>query len=260
MNREGHGVCTVFSSSILDRARVGVLSVSLGLRRFCGERSEIGASVQHVATNAAYNRSRLAESGGRPVRRRLLLQVPLLLAVGVLLSSCGCGLCNPRHGMILRGDWSLELNRVPWLNSRTQSYDEVGEESCGPGMPLRPPISPEGCVGASGVPVAGPSPVAHTCPRGGLMCRTCARSNSATSAPSPQQVAHSRFHPVPTRPVFTPWNCPVPDPETGAPQKLQPVQEQPQSEVIPTPAASQSAMKPTRASGSVTSASWVFQP
>lgn len=191
------------------------------------------------------------------MRRLLFLQAVLVLAAGVVASSSGCGLCNPRHGMILRGDWSLELNRVPWLNSRTQNYDETGGESCGPGMALQPP---EGCAGASRTPIACPSPVAHTCPRGGVLCRTCGRQSPVSPSSTEQQLGYSRFHPVPTRPVFTPWNCPTPDAGATVPQKSQPAQEQPEREVIPTPEVSQAAMRPTHAGGAVTTASWVFRP
>ncbi len=204
MNPIDHAASTVLSRSILDRAR-----------------------------------GRLGRAGGRPVRRLLLFQVALAMMGGLLATGSGCGLYNPRHGTILRGDWSLELNRTPWLNSRTQSYDEVGEASCGPGMVLQPPMSPKGCAEVPGVPVT------HSCPPGPVRCGTCARVRAPTSAPPPQQMAHSRFHPVPTRPVFTPWNCPTSDPRRRAPQGPQPPQSQPRGEVIPTPAASQAATQPT---------------
>ena len=207
--------------------------------------------------NPKPRRSRFAEYGGRPVRRRLLFQVMLLAVVGVLLTSTGCGIYNPRHGMILRGDWSLELNRVPWLNSRTKSYDEVGEGACAPGMVAEPPMASEGCVSGPGAAVGYPMPVAQRCVSG---CRACSVPDQVAALPAPQEVAHSRFHPVPTRPVFTPWNCPMPEPEAAAPATPSPIQRPPQREVIPTPSASPSAMETSQRDRSVTSAAWIFQP
>lgn len=195
------------------------------------------------------------------MRRRLLSQAFFLVTAAVLVSGSGCGLYNPRHGMILRGDWSLELNRVPWLNSRTQSYDEVGEGCSAPGMLLEPPAAPGSCANASGAPVPCPTQaVAHRCPPAPLRCLACERSHFASATPPPQQVAHSRFHPVPTRPVFTPWTCPTSTSPPGPSQTPPSPQAQPERELIPTPAASQEASQPTRADRAVTSAAWIFQP
>ncbi len=188
--------------------------------------------------------------------RPRLSQAGPVLILGLLITSVGCGMCNPRHGMILRGDWSLELNRVPWLNSRTQNYDETGGDSCPAGMAVEPVPS----AAAAAAPVSCLSSIGRGCPSRGLGCRTCAPPGAADSTSPAQQLAYSRFHPVPTRPVFTPWNCPTPDPQTRAPQNGPPSQEQPQREVIPTPEVSQSAVKPTTAEGAVTNACWVFQP
>ncbi len=194
------------------------------------------------------------------MRRPLQIQMTLLILGGLLATGSGCGICNPRHGMLLRGDWSLELNRVPWLNSRTQSYDEVGE-GCDQGTMVQPPMSPQGCVDTSGAPVACPTqPVAHSCQPGPLACRMCSGSRADGRAAPPQRGAHSRFHPVPTRPVFTPWNCPAPDPRAHAPHRPQTPRMQQESELIPTPEASQSSMQPTRAASPTTSSAWVFQP
>jgi hypothetical protein len=196
------------------------------------------------------------------VRRVLPFQAILLMLAGLLVTSGGCGIYNPRHGMILRGDWSLEMNRVPWLNSRTKSYDEVGEGGCGQGMVVQPPMSAGGCADVSGAAIARPAqPVAHRCPPGPMICRTCTGTGAAApTTPPPQQMAQSRFHPVPTRPVFTPWNCRPADSRTRVPQRPRPPQEQPQRELIPTPAASQAHMEPTLAGSPVTNAAWIFQP
>lgn len=207
--------------------------------------------------NPKPSRSRFADYGGRPVRRRLLFRAMLLTVAGVLLTSTGCGIYNPRHGMILRGDWSLELNRVPWLNSRTKSYDEVGEGACAPGMVTEPPMASEGCVDASGPAVSYPMPVTQRQFSG---CRACSMPNQVVAGPAPQEVVHSRFHPVPTRPVFTPWNCPMPEPEAESPTAPRPIQGQPQREVIPTPSGTPSATETSQMDRSVANAAWIFQP
>jgi hypothetical protein len=52
-----------------------------------------------------------------------ILRVAALCAVP-LLASWGC--CNPR-GFIVRGDWSLELNRVPWLAGHGAVYENCDD-------------------------------------------------------------------------------------------------------------------------------------
>jgi hypothetical protein len=201
------------------------------------------------------------------VRRLLFFQATILAATGLLATSSGCGLYNPRHGMILRGDWSLELNRVPWLNSRTQTYDESGEGGCGT-MIGPEGIGPGGALGATtGLSYAAPEgcrtgQTSHRCLPGGVRCRTCAASHGSVPTMAPaQQVAHSRFHPVPTRPVFTPWNCPKTDPRTNtAPKKPTQPRTQSAPELIPTPAAPRATSHSTGADESVASAAWVFRP
>ena len=186
------------------------------------------------------------------MRRRLPFKTILLLASCLIANSSGCGIYNPRHGTILRGSWSLECNRVPWLNSRTRSYDEVGESGCGQGMVTSPAIgNADGTVSA----LYPAQPAAHVCASGPLACRSCAQTASATPVSPP--MGHSRFHPVPTRPVFTPWKCP-----TAATRKSAPVRpaRPSQPEVIPTPEASLSTMVPTRADSRVKNAAWIFQP
>lgn len=186
------------------------------------------------------------------MRRRLPFKMVLLLASCLIATSSGCGIYNPRHGTILRGSWSLECNRVPWLNSRTRSYDEVGESGCGQGMVTSPAIgNADGTVSAS----YPNQPVGHICAGGPLACRSCAQPASAATASPP--MGYSRFHPVPTRPVFTPWKCPTTATRKSAP--VSPARQTP-PEVIPTPPASLSAMEPTRADSRVKNAAWIFQP
>ena len=57
-------------------------------------------------------------------RRRIGL---VAIACLLLAMSVGCNLCaRPRHGLIVRGDWSFELNRVPWL-ARRAAEDSPGQ-------------------------------------------------------------------------------------------------------------------------------------
>ena len=118
----------------------------------------------------------MVDGGRTRCCRRALLGCALLLVV------TGC--CyRPRHGVVVRGDWSLELNRVPWLVNRTQS---LGEYS----------VPRDGCLadGAPMGPAAGPG---H--------CSRCGRLLGGGAAQPDGEAgcqAHSRFHPVPTRPVF----------------------------------------------------------
>ena len=215
----------------------------------------------HPARNGT---GRDLHSGGRPVRRLLMFRAILLLtAASAVVSSGGCGIYNPRHGMILRGDWSLEMNRVPWLNSRTQSYDEVGPWR----LQRRRDPAAAGRTGKAasryrGMRVrAAPKwwpTVARRRPWSAAPVR--GRMGRAPRLRPPQQVAHSRFHPVPTRPVFTPWNCPTADPGASSPQQMQSPGMQPPRELIPTPAASQSTTQSSRASSQVKTTAWIFKP
>jgi hypothetical protein len=190
-----------------------------------------------------------AVSGGRPVRRPLLFRATLLMAACVLACGSGCGVCNPRHGTIIRGNWSLECNRVPWLTSSPLGN---GEGGCATDV-----MAPAG-TGEVGVPVAC---APDACPPGAMACHTCAHAGPTGPAPPPQQMGHSRFHPVPTRPVFTPWKCPTVRQvkRTRSPQAPRQLPH-PEPEIIPTPRASFSAMQPTLASRSATNAAWIFQP
>jgi hypothetical protein len=193
-------------------------------------------------------------SGGRPVRRLLLFHFAAAAIFSLLLVSSGCGLCGVRHGMILRGDWSLEMNRVPWLNSHSRTAVDSGQSDCGDTMVAAPAAA---CVGGP----SGSSAVHQTAHRGvgcrhaSPACSSCAAS--VQPAAEPQKTAHSRFHPIPTRPVFTPWNCPKPAAPRAAPKAPSaPVA----PELIPTPPAAKAAMRPTRADSQVASTAWIFAP
>lgn len=107
----------------------------------------------------------------------------LLLGCCLLIMCSGCW-PRPRHGLVVRGDFSLELNRIPWMTGRGVEYagdccdDAACCDSCGCAA------CPAGaCRG--GVPAGGP-----------------AGADGAAA-----QVAYHndpRFFPVPTKPVFSP--------------------------------------------------------
>ncbi len=164
-----------------------------------------------------------------------------------MMATGGC--CQPRHGLIIRGDWSLECNRVPWLVKRTESLDECSVPSDGYPGPYVPEAS-------EGTEVCGQGPVGHGVPGsagvGGLgrFCLGCGRLlglGPAQAARASGYYAHPRFHPVPTRPVFRPpteYYSSITAPEDqepmGAadvadPTEIEPSPLPPPVELIPTP-------------------------
>jgi hypothetical protein len=100
-----------------------------------------------------------------------------VLLVAMLLGGLLCGLggcCRLRKGFVLRGDWSIELNRVPHLASHGPCY---------------------ACTGCQGCAAEG----AATTPAG-----TAAPAESLPVPPDRAAAAPQRFLPVPTRPAFQP--------------------------------------------------------
>lgn len=130
----------------------------------------------------------------------------------MLLVVCGGCLCRPRHGMIIRGDWSPEMNRVPWVASRSAADQECSETAieCSPaclmegemsaGYPCEPPTAAQPDADRT----------SHSAPQSGSGGRIFQRRGRSRVADSVQPAIaaapheHSRFHPVPTRPVFLP--------------------------------------------------------
>lgn len=115
-----------------------------------------------------------------------------VLAACLLLATCagaGCGYQRPRHGFILRGDWSLELNRVPWLASHGPLY-QCSCPSCG----TRP--------SASGPVVVGSDPCGYACSGDGCLDGGCIHNPGP--AAQADESTHPKFHAVPTRPAFSP--------------------------------------------------------
>ena len=137
------------------------------------------------------------------------------LAVVALAWSFGLtGCCCQRKGFVMRGDWSLELNRVPHMRSNGPTYSgdscavpcdtySCTSETCtdinctncryGDGAGMSGGGRSGGPRGAGGYYEGGPGGP------GGY--------DSGPHVPAPPQptpAAQSRFHPVPTRPVFEP--------------------------------------------------------
>ncbi len=132
----------------------------------------------------------------------------VLMLVAVLAAG-GCAWpCRPHYGFILRGDWSLELNRLPWI------------ESCGSGADCA-------AAGSESIPAPAPEPLPELPADAGsahvdasqAACASCARvrqlawwlrcwrggcGQTADAPGSAVAWGHSKFHPVPTRPVFWP--------------------------------------------------------
>lgn len=112
----------------------------------------------------------------------------LLLSSLLLCLLCGC--CRLRKGIVLRGDWSIELNRVPHLAGHGPHYACTSDcptcPACSP-LPAPPPGSAEP---PEAIPV--PPETAGTAVR-------------------------SRFLPVPIRPAFQPAHSAPPDALAGQP-------------------------------------------
>ena len=117
----------------------------------------------------------------------------VLLGCALLLTIVGCGCPPSRHGVRIRGGWSLELNRVPWLVSRTESQQEcsVPNDGC-----------PAACLPDGAVPaeVRGQGPAATGLGAGCLGCGRLWGVGESTA----ECYGQPRFHPGPTRPVFQP--------------------------------------------------------
>ena len=100
----------------------------------------------------------------------ILVRRATYAAAAVVLATSFSGCCVPK-GYMIGGDWSLQLNRIPWVECRT---DCGGCSRCG--------VSD--CADNSGPYLGGPVP---------------------SGAPqSDHPPVAGRLHPVPTRPAFSP--------------------------------------------------------
>ncbi|MBL9081701.1 MAG: hypothetical protein JNK76_07845 [Planctomycetales bacterium] len=147
-------------------------------------------------------------------RRIVIASLPAI----ALAASLGC--CCQRKGLVLRGDWSLELNRVPHMRSNGPTYSGdcaapagCTSTSCTCGQCLSAADSGaeyyESYADGSGYGHGGmlPGRVGHGGFEGGA-------GHESLQDPTPPALA--RFHPVPTRPVFEPQAVAY-APEIGAP-------------------------------------------
>ena len=120
------------------------------------------------------------------VRRIGSVLVPLLACL-LISASSGCCL---RKGFILKGDWSLELNRLPHLAGHGDKY-ECESAACGDGGPGAAPGMYDPASQANG------------------------------QAANAQGAGTQHFLPIPTRPAFRPWETegtsPVENERTEAP-------------------------------------------
>ena len=200
-----------------------------------------------------------------------------------LLANClGCYCPRPRHGVIIRGDWALEFNRIPWLKSRSPEYQgtcyyEPGCSAARGGNGGDPASLPP-----SGGDTCGPSPgdMASTAAGGERgVCGVCRGCRLGGRCVQPEVAVgyhnHPRFHPVPTRPAFLPrcdacasvggqgyGNGTLPT-DCGLPGSTPPTLV-PEPESIPTPPTSSDEGWKSRGSGQSDAVSggtsWIFAP
>lgn len=151
----------------------------------------------------------------------------LAVAAVIFSSTVGC-CCRKGKGVVLRGDWSLEFNRVPHMKSNGPQYqadcddcvscEATCEETCG----CANDCIAEGCVGGSACRMhgggyalngsGGPGfggganyPADRGVHAGGMHGGFRGEEGGhMPPPPDPTPAANTRFHPVPTRPVFEP--------------------------------------------------------
>lgn len=205
-----------------------------------------------------------------PHRRGVTRAGLALVGLCLVAASVGCMYPRPRHGVIVRGDCSLEFNRIPWLVGHGPAYPD-----CGP-MPGGAP-----CHGGAADCM---EPCDEGCPgqgKDGLGCVRCGRVRGGKAEQCVNYLHHPRFHPVPTKPAFSPRDCPFPPgAELGlrTPRMLSvpPVADEPRSlempdvpkaplpEEIPAPPGEPESddrtSAPRRLQKTVPGPSWVFRP
>lgn len=174
---------------------------------------------------------------------KLLSSRRYAFALVALAAATSVGCCCTRKGLVLRGDWSLELNRVPHMRSNGPTYDADCSApsctSCTSGS-----CSCSDCLSSSGgqefgaVNGSGDRCFVHAgravggMARGGYYGEEGEYGDAYAGGENyvqhdPAAPAFSRFHPVPTRPVFEPQPVAY-HPAMGAPP-------QPQAERLPPP-------------------------
>jgi hypothetical protein len=197
--------------------------------------------------------------------RRAALRIA---TVGILaISLCGCSRINPRHGLILRGDWSFEVNRIPWMAGHNARYQT-------PWSPCGPPGDPDACGlnACGGNPCSDVSCGATPCGHAG-----CAKAPNSPIHPTPALEEscidyghHPRFHPVPTKPAFSPRGPSLSGvgsshgSSSGASDLRSPHATLAEPEVIPSPKPDSSGettpAEPRRLAKPEAESAWIFAP
>ncbi len=137
----------------------------------------------------------------------------------LILACSGCRCPNPRHGVIVRGDFSLELNRIPWMKKRGTEYQECSAqgEGCATGYRPQPGYgadsTPEAFPGVPNpVPPDGDVPAAPQIPDASAMipagdpyqiCRGLGGRLPLGTGIVAGRAPLARLHPVPVQPVFS---------------------------------------------------------
>lgn len=152
--------------------------------------------------------------------RRKLFCCYALLVMALLMMAQGCVLCSPRKGLIFRGDWAFEINRVPWVKERDSNYKETGEGPYNPHAVTAGSIGAVGCEASAAEAITSPPPLEFVPPRPGASHGRGVQSAPATPSPEPNsQSAHPfpRFSPVPMHSAYQPRQSAAPA-GTGTPK------------------------------------------
>jgi len=141
-----------------------------------------------------------------------------LLAAAAVWACSAAGCCS-KNGYILRGDWSFELNRVPFLASNGPTYQS---SECGDCTAVDSQCAPACAHGAAcDGPRGATRAIPHRCQHHGAPYHEGPVGDEMhppmPEPPPPAHAAHARFHPVPTRPVFEPDYGPDYGPVLAAP-------------------------------------------
>ena len=160
-----------------------------------------------------------------------------VIACCLLPMAAGCMRLPVRHGMIVKGDWSLEMNRIPWMKSRDNVYQQQPSECATVEGICAMEIDSPFATGPASIP----SSLPIACHSGNAGC-----GSAACGEPTVGYQAHARFHPVPTRSVFASEPSLAPamiertspaalPPVRRTPQSLEPPPLPPETEAIPAP-------------------------
>jgi hypothetical protein len=137
-----------------------------------------------------------------------------LILLSALFCAVGSGCCC-KKGFVVRGDWSLEMNRLPFMSSNGPQYETTCDEyecdvpcSCTDGCTTGGCTSGCSCgahtgMGAHGYDY-GPGAGGHGHGGAGHGAHGGSGEPTLPPPPTPTPGQAARFHPVPTRPVFEP--------------------------------------------------------